>query len=210
MDAPECLHRGQLWQFSAQYGGWLAIKLLLFNHALVVDPDVAAASPRRKRRSSLKLWMDLCLVGDIQEAQKEDGAFRRGSYSTTNSDSQLGQAPAHLDKKFRFSVQTKHQTLQFAADTAVQRDEWLHCLLLARKLRAKQVEEHKMKSDGSRAFLRFASSGSEESEGEEENRPAGAPLSWSEENALRSAQLLSQRSRPTAVQVSGSPVKFEE
>ncbi|RLN63343.1 hypothetical protein BBJ29_002724 [Phytophthora kernoviae] len=140
MDAPECLHRGQLWQFSAQYGGWLAIKLLLFNHALVVDPDVAAASPRRKRRSSLKLWMDLCLVGDIQEAQKEDGAFRRGSYT----------------------------------------------------------------------FLRFASSGSEESEGEEENRPAGAPLSWSEENALRSAQLLSQRSRPTAVQVSGSPVKFEE
>ncbi|KAG7394144.1 hypothetical protein PHYBOEH_005599 [Phytophthora boehmeriae] len=207
MDAPECLHRGQLWQFSAQYGGWLAIKLLLFNHALVVDPDVAAASPRRKRRSSLKVWMDLCLVADIEHIQKEDGAVRRGSYSAASTSSQ---SAADLDKKFRFSVQTKHQTLQFAADTAVQRDEWLHCLLLARKLRAKQVEEPKMKSDGSRAFLRFASSGSEESEGEEENRPASAPVSWSEENALRSAQLLSQRSRPTAVQVSGISVTLEK
>jgi hypothetical protein len=50
------------------------------------------------------------------------------------------------------------------------------------------------------AFLRFASSGSEDSEEEEENRRSSPAASWSEENALRSAQLMS-RTRAT-VQVS--------
>ncbi|KAF1786884.1 Phox homologous domain [Phytophthora cactorum] len=136
MEPPECLHRGELWQFSAQYGGWLAIKLLLFSHALVVDPDADTGTPRR-RRNSLKLWMDLCLVKDITKVHKE-------------------------------------ATLQFATATTEQRDEWLHCLSLAIKLHA----THEMKE----AFLRFASSGSEDSE--EENR-LSSPTSWSEENALR-------------------------
>ncbi|KAG7386705.1 hypothetical protein PHYPSEUDO_015385 [Phytophthora pseudosyringae] len=191
MERPECLHRGDLWQFSAQYGGWLRIKLLLFSHALVVDPDADAGTPRRKRRSSLKLWMDLCLAADIANVRKEDGAaaVRRGSYSSSNS-----QSPH--DAKFRFSVETKQQLkLQFATATTEQRDEWLHCLLLATKLRTMQAQP-------SDAFLRFASSGSEDSDEEEENRLSSPTTSWSEENALRSAQLLSQRARPTAAQSS--------
>lgn len=190
---PECLHRGELWQFSAQYGGWLPVQLLLFSHALVVDPDADTGTPRRKRRSSLKVWMDLCLIKDIISVRKEDRTIvRRGSYS---SQSQSETA------KFRFTVETNKQLqLQFAAATAELRDEWLHCVLLATKLHATH-EMQEQKSDQA-AFLRFASSGSEDSEEEEgdENRLSSPPISWSEENAQRSAQLLSQRDRPTAVQ----------
>ncbi|KAE8897010.1 hypothetical protein PF005_g16779 [Phytophthora fragariae] len=199
MDAPECLHRGDLFQFSAQYGGWLRIKLLLFSHALVVDPDADVGTPRRKRRSSLKLWMDLCLVKDVTRVQKEDAVavVRRGSYSTSSSASS-GQAE---DAKFKFSVHTKQQpALQFATATTEQRDEWLHCLLLATKLQATH-EMQELQSDQN-AFLRFASSGSEDSDEEEQSRVSSPPTSWSEENALRSAQLLSQRARPTVVQSS--------
>ncbi|GMF13351.1 unnamed protein product [Phytophthora lilii] len=125
----------------AQYGGWLRIKLLLFSHALVVDPDADTGTPRRKRRGSLKLWMDLCLVKDIESVQKEDdtAAVRRGSYSAS-------QAAAQSDARFRFSVQTQQITLQFATATTEQRDEWLHCLLLATKLRAKH-EMQELQSD---------------------------------------------------------------
>jgi hypothetical protein len=127
MEPPECLHRGELWQFSAQYGGWLRIKLLLVSHALVVDPDADTATPR-KRRGSLKLWMDLCLVRDIVDVHK---AIRRGSYSAGHA--------AQNDAKFKFSVRTsKSITLQLATATAEQRDEWLRCLLLATKLQAEQ------------------------------------------------------------------------
>ncbi|ETM51200.1 hypothetical protein, variant 1 [Phytophthora nicotianae] len=178
MEPPECLHRGELWQFSAQYGGWLAVKLLLFSHALVVDPDADIGTPRR-RRNSLKLWMDLCLVKDITKVHKE-ATVRRSSYSQSQ-----------CAARFKFTVETKTLKLQFATATTEQRDEWLHCLSLAIKLHA----THEMKEGA--AFLRFASSGSEDSE--EENR-LSSPVSWSAENALRSAQLLSQRARPTATQ----------
>ncbi|KAI9988074.1 hypothetical protein PInf_024335 [Phytophthora infestans] len=185
MERPECLHRGELWQFSAQYGGWLAIKLLLFSHALVVDPDADTGTPRR-RRNSLKLWMDLCLVKDIIKVRKEATA-RRGSYSQSQ-----------CAARFKFTVETKTLQLQFATATMEQRDEWLHCLSLATKLHA----THEMKEGA--AFLRFASSGSEDSD--EENR-LSSPVSWSEENALRSAQLLSQRPRPTATQPQAENVR---
>ncbi|KAG6959293.1 hypothetical protein JG687_00008878 [Phytophthora cactorum] len=171
-----------LWQFSAQYGGWLAIKLLLFSHALVVDPDADTGTPRR-RRNSLKLWMDLCLVKDITIVHKE-ATVRRSSYSQSQ-----------CAARFKFTVETKTLKLQFATATTEQRDEWLHCLSLAIKLHA----THEMKE----AFLRFASSGSEDSE--EENR-LSSPTSWSEENALRSAQLLSQRARPTATQAKNTKI----
>ncbi|KAG2828192.1 hypothetical protein PC129_g8226 [Phytophthora cactorum] len=184
MEPPECLHRGELWQFSAQYGGWLAIKLLLFSHALVVDPDADTGTPRR-RRNSLKLWMDLCLVKDITIVHKE-ATVRRSSYSQSQ-----------CAARFKFTVETKTLKLQFATATTEQRDEWLHCLSLAIKLHA----THEMKE----AFLRFASSGSEDSE--EENR-LSSPTSWSEENALRSAQLLSQRARPTATQSQAKNTKI--
>ncbi|KAG3221032.1 hypothetical protein PC129_g8226 [Phytophthora cactorum] len=184
MEPPECLHRGELWQFSAQYGGWLAIKLLLFSHALVVDPDADTGTPRR-RRNSLKLWMDLCLVKDITIVHKE-ATVRRSSYSQSQ-----------CAARFKFTVETKTLKLQFATATTEQRDEWLHCLSLAIKLHA----THEMKEDA--AFLRFASSGSEDSE--EENR-LSSPTSWSEENALRSAQLLSQRARPTATQAKNTKI----
>ncbi|KAG2828193.1 hypothetical protein PC129_g8226 [Phytophthora cactorum] len=186
MEPPECLHRGELWQFSAQYGGWLAIKLLLFSHALVVDPDADTGTPRR-RRNSLKLWMDLCLVKDITIVHKE-ATVRRSSYSQSQ-----------CAARFKFTVETKTLKLQFATATTEQRDEWLHCLSLAIKLHA----THEMKEDA--AFLRFASSGSEDSE--EENR-LSSPTSWSEENALRSAQLLSQRARPTATQSQAKNTKI--
>ncbi|RLN90593.1 hypothetical protein BBJ28_00007965 [Nothophytophthora sp. Chile5] len=232
MQVPECLHRGRLRQYSAQYGGWLSIKLLLFSHALVVDPDgdapSAAVTPRRKRRNSLKMWMDLCLVANIVRVHKEDGvqglagasaaARRRVSYSRG------GDLPQH----FRFSVETKDppQVFQFGTATESEREEWVRCLLLAKKLRARTTEadavaasdadiaeaapatEKQLNQD---AFFRFASSGSEDSESDEdeENRPPSAPASvagsapssWSDENALRSAQLLCQRPHPTAVQV---------
>ncbi|RLN96601.1 hypothetical protein BBJ28_00000147 [Nothophytophthora sp. Chile5] len=143
---PECLHRGRLRQYSAQYGGWLSIKLLLFSHALVVDPDgdapSAAVTPRRKRRNSLKMWMDLCLVANIVRVHKEDGvqglagasaaARRRVSYS------QGGDLP----QRFRFSVETKDpsQVFQFGTATESEREEWVRCLLLAKKLRARTTE----------------------------------------------------------------------
>ncbi|KAL3667071.1 hypothetical protein V7S43_008013 [Phytophthora oleae] len=194
MEPPECLHRGELWQFSAQYGGWLRVQLLLFSHALVVDPDADTGTPRRKRRSSLKVWMDLCLIKDIISVRKEDTAVvRRGSYRSQSQSETT---------KFRFTVKTSKQLqLQFAAATAELRDEWLHCVLLATKLHA----THEMQEQKSyqAAFLRFASSGSEDSEEEvEETRLSSPPISWSEENVQRSAQLLSQRVRPTAVQSS--------
>ncbi|KAG3101884.1 hypothetical protein PI124_g10563 [Phytophthora idaei] len=184
MEPLECLHRGELWQFSAQYGGWLAIKLLLFSHAVVVDPDADTGTPRR-RRNSLKLWMDLCLVKDITKVHKE-ATVRRSSYSQSL-----------CAARFKFTVETKTHKLQFATATTEQRDEWLHCLSLAIKLHA----THEMKE----AFLRFASSGSEDSE--EANR-LSSPTSWSEENALRSAQLLSQRARPTATQSQAENTKI--
>ncbi|KAG6602782.1 putative ribonuclease H2 subunit A [Phytophthora cinnamomi] len=192
MEAPECLHRGELFQFSAQYGGWLRIKLLLFSHALVVDPDADAGTPRRKRRSSLKLWMDLCLVKDITRVQKEDtlAAVRRGSYSSSGG----GHAE---DARFKFSVHTQQQPpLQFATATTEQRDEWMHCLLLATKLQATH-ETQELQADRE-AFLRFASSGSEDSDEEEEGRVSSPPASWSEENALQSTQ----RAHATTVQSS--------
>ncbi|POM78252.1 Ribonuclease H2 subunit A [Phytophthora palmivora] len=172
----KCLHRGELWQFSTQFGGWLRIKLLLFSHALVVDPDADTGTPRR-RRNSLKLWLDLCLVKDIVSVQKTDAVLRRGSYSQVQSDA-----------RFQFAVETQELKLQFATATTAQRDEWLHCLLLATKLQMQNLQSRD-------AFLRFASSGSES---DEENQ-LSSPTSWSEENALRSAQLLSQRPRLTQV-----------
>ncbi|KAL4133546.1 hypothetical protein PRIC2_003863 [Phytophthora ramorum] len=179
----ECLHRGELWQFSAQFGGWLRIRLLLLRHALVVDPDADGGT--RKRRNSLPLGMDLCLVQNIREIRKEDGTLRRSSHSFGQSES---------GAKFRFAV-VAQQNLQFATSTRTQRDEWLHCLQLATKLGAEQEMSDR------NAFVRFASSGSE-SEEDEENRP-----SWSEENALRSAQLLSQRTR-AKVESAKSPVSL--
>ncbi|OWZ19587.1 Ribonuclease H2 [Phytophthora megakarya] len=181
----KCLHRGEVWQFSAQYGGWLRINLLLFSHALVVDPDAALGTPRR--RNSLRVWLDLCLVKDITKVQKEGAGLRRGSCSQLQSDA-----------RYQFAVETPALKLQFATATTAQRDEWLHCLLLATKLQMQELQ-----SNGE-AFLRFASSDSEDSE--DDNRPS-SPTSWSEENAVRSAQLLSQRPRPT--QVRGS-VRHEE
>ncbi|KAL7686126.1 putative Phox domain, PX domain superfamily, papain-like cysteine peptidase superfamily [Plasmopara halstedii] len=164
MKPPECLHCSDLWQFSAQYGDWLAIKLFLYSHALVVDPDATTGAPHR--RNSLKVWMDLCLVTDIVRVHK-------GATARRNSDSQS----KRIIGKYPFTVETYKVKLQFATASVEERDEWLHCLLLATKLHASQTD-----SQNDAAFFRFASSGSEDSE--EESRQSSL-TSWSDATAAQ-------------------------
>ncbi|CAH0517372.1 unnamed protein product [Peronospora belbahrii] len=196
MELPECLHRGEVWQFSAQYDGWLSVKLLLYSHALVVDPDADTSDiRRRKRHGSVNLWMDLCLVQDIIHVEKGEGVIhRRASYNHS-------QLTSKRRPKFQFTLSTKQQlTLEFATSTMEQRDEWVHCLLLATELLHKRIM-HEPKSDQS-AFLRFASSGSEDTDEEEEHRLSNLSTSWSEESTRRPVQFLSQPDLSRAVQSS--------
>lgn len=138
--APECLRRGRLRQFSAQYGGWVSIKLVLLSHALVVDPDADAPSAvsvtPRKRRNSLKMWMDLCLVENISGVRKADGndeavVGRRVSHGAGRTAAARGR---HV-----FVVSTERpvaQEFRFDAASEEEREEWVRCLLLAKKLRS--------------------------------------------------------------------------
>lgn len=139
---PECLHRGRLRQFSAQYGGWVSIKLVLLSHALVVDPDADAPSavsvtPRR-RRNSLKVWMDLCLVANVASVSKVDEpralslppAARRVSHGNATPGRHV----------FVVTTENPAQVFRFAAESDEEREEWVRCLLLARKLQAAAAE----------------------------------------------------------------------
>lgn len=147
MALANCLHHGKLRQFSAQYGGWLSIKVVLFNHALVMDPDGDASSAvvtPRKRRNSLKaMWMELFSVKSIVSVRKEDKPWSIGmddspvlSPPAAARRSRRSSAAEFISMGFGFTVVTKNpdQSFQFEAATEVEREEWIRCLLLAKKM----------------------------------------------------------------------------
>lgn len=143
--APECLRRGRLRQFSAQYGGWVSIKLVLLSHALVVDPDAdaptAVSVTPRKRRNSLKMWMDLCLVENIAAVRKVvDAAAAAAAEGSAASMARRVSSGAGRDAgRHVFVVSTERPTAQefrFDAASEEDREEWVRCLLLAKKLQS--------------------------------------------------------------------------
>lgn len=118
----------------------MSIRLVLLSHALVVDPDAdvpsAVSVTPRKRRNSLKMWMDLCLVENIAEVRKADAPADKSAAAArrVSHGSQRGAAPRHV-----FVVTTelpKAQEFRFDAESEEDREEWVRCLLLAKKLQS--------------------------------------------------------------------------
>lgn len=168
MALANALHHGSLRQFSAQYGGWLCIKVALFSRALVMDPDANAPSavvtPRRRRNSSSATkaqWMELLAVESIVDVRKEDKPWtlEDDSPSATLSPpaaarrSRRSSASEFICMGFGFTVTTTTQTFQFEAATEPEREEWIRCLLLAKKLLSAErlsasTSEHTNDQDG--------------------------------------------------------------
>lgn len=165
--ANSLLH-GRLRQFSAQYGGWLSMKAVLFHHALVMDPDADAPSavvtPRKRRNSSVKAqWMELFAVASVVDVRKEDKPWTLESDSPSAAlsppaaarRSRRSSAAEFISMGFGFTVTTTkpNQTFQFEAATEAEREQWVRCILLAKKLlnaelSSSDLSEHLADQDG--------------------------------------------------------------
>lgn len=121
----DSLQSGQLRQFSAQYDGWLRVTLVLFHHALMVDPDgdkndAVMITPRKRRNSLTSMWRELVQISDIVSVHK-----------LTDPASVVPGWPC-----FRFMIETSLPDVrfQFEADSETVREEWIRSLLLAKKM----------------------------------------------------------------------------
>uniref|UniRef100_K3WMP2 PX domain-containing protein n=1 Tax=Globisporangium ultimum (strain ATCC 200006 / CBS 805.95 / DAOM BR144) TaxID=431595 RepID=K3WMP2_GLOUD len=211
-----CLHQGKLRQFSAQYGGWLAINVALFGHALVMDPDGdaprAAVTPRKRRNSVKAMWMELFAVASIVSVRKEDKPWSIDmddspalSPPAAARRSRRSSASEFISMGFGFTVVTTNpdQTFQFEAATEIEREEWIRCLLLARKLLGASASAQ-LSSDDPDAFYRFASSDSEdsnESDAEDDAASSKSDAKARGEPSLRSAQPLTNPHHTPIVKV---------
>jgi len=118
----------------------VSIKLVLLSHALVVDPDADAPSAvsvtPRKRRNSLKMWMDLCLVENIAAVRKVSDAAEESVASMTR---RVSYGAGRDVGRHVFVVSTERpaaQEFRFDAASEEDREEWVRCLLLAKKLQS--------------------------------------------------------------------------
>lgn len=121
----DSLQSGRLRQFSAQYGGWLRVTLVLFHHALMVDPDgetndAVMITPRKRRNSLTSIWRELVQINDIVTVRK-----------LTDPVSVVPGWPC-----FRFVIETQSPDVkfQFEADSENVREEWIRSLMLAKKM----------------------------------------------------------------------------
>ncbi|KAF1321069.1 Ribonuclease h2 subunit a, partial [Globisporangium splendens] len=207
MALANCLHQGKLRQFSAQYGGWLSINVVLFGHALVMDPDgdapSAVVTPRKRRNSVKSMWMELFAVASIVSVRKEDKPWSIDmddspalSPPAAARRSRRSSASEFISMGFGFTVVTTNpdQTFQFEAATEIEREEWIRCLLLARKLLGanSSAQLSTERSGDPDAFYRFASSDSEDSNESdaEDDEAASKSDAVRGESSLRSAQPL--------------------
>lgn len=148
----DSLQSGRLRQFSAQYGGWLRVTLVLFHHALMVDPDgdtndTVMITPRKRRNSLTTIWRELVQIRDVVSVHK-----------LPDPASVVPGWPC-----FRFMIETPSPNVrfQFEADSETVREEWIRSLLLAKKMYLAQqlrssTETEANGQDGTRARCELA------------------------------------------------------